>query len=80
MGAPSIGMSNGPSRLGQFDEAFGGLVPVVNPEVEGSPVDGQEAAAAAEELQGLERVVWAEVNVPPGGMKGSDLEHDNEGA
>ena len=49
------------------------LVPIVNREIEGAPMDG-EKASTAEKRERLEGVVRSEVNVAPGRMKRADFE------
>jgi hypothetical protein len=62
------------SRRGEREQRLCRLVPGVEREVEGAPVNGEQRAAA-EERQRLECVGRTEVDVAPGRVPGADLEH-----
>ncbi len=58
----------------ELHELLGRLVPRVYREVERAPVDG-EKGAAAEQREGIEGVLRAQVNIPPRRVIRADFEH-----
>ena len=60
-------------RAGRI-QRFGRLVPGVHRQAEGAPVHRQERRAA-EQVERLERVVRAEVDVAPSRVERADFEH-----
>jgi hypothetical protein len=44
-------------------------------EIEGAPMDGKQRSAS-QHREHLERVLWAQVNVAPAFVKGSNFKHD----